>query len=190
MVSGLTTLTCDRLTAREWFKMRELLNGVIGTGVGLIIFFLLLPVSHPLIAVLISGAIGYGICFLLLDKRAIYINCQHCGKIIETNTPWICGSKGCRNENVDDFPLIYRCEHCGYYPKAYVCHHTGCSKPIYLSKDEQGSGFARCANAPPPEKPKPVKDPHEAEVAKEKNEIEIIRLKVDKAKLSVELKDQ
>jgi predicted RNA-binding Zn-ribbon protein involved in translation (DUF1610 family) len=150
-----------------------------------------MPILHPFLASVIAIATATCLLFIILHNRAIAIHCPHCGKYIETNTPWICGNKECgyQNNRVDVFPFIYRCERCSNYPKAYQCHHTGCGKLIFFTKDEQQSGYARGANVPAPEKPKPVKDTYETEVAKEKAEIEVIRLKVEKAKLSVELKD-
>ena len=66
--------------------------------------------------------------------------------IIETNTPWICGFKQCRNERVDDFPFIYRCQHCGAEPKAYQCHH--CGELIFFTTDQQKINYAKCVNIP------------------------------------------
>jgi len=189
MVSGLTTLTCTPLHARTWFKWREPLNWAVSIAVGLGAFFVLLPIVHPLVAVLVGGAAAFWLCFPVLEKRAIYIVCLSCGNTIETNTPWICGNKECGHQNnrVDDFPFIKKCERCDTYPKAYQCHH--CGKLIFFTKDEQKSGFARCANSPTPvETEKPPIDPHAVEVAKKVQDIQLKKLDVEEGKLDLELK--
>lgn len=80
--------------------------------------------------------------FHVWEKSPIWIRCGHCGKMIASNTPWICGFKQCRNEHVDAYPFVHRCEHCTAEPKAYQCHH--CGKLIFLSEDELAQNFARC----------------------------------------------
>ncbi len=128
--------------------------------------------------------------FYGLDKRAIGIKCPHCGQFIESNTPWICGNKDTphRNDQVDEFPFINHCQHCGFTPKAYQCHH--CFKLIFLSEDKQVTAYAKCADIPAKvPKPKPIKkDPHEDAVAKKKRDVELAELEVKKAKIDVELK--
>lgn len=197
MVSRLITQTCDPLHARQWFKLREPVNWAV-TAVLFAVCFIVLRVLFDTVLPfggLIAGFIcvlgAYCLFFYVLDKRAIRIKCPHCGKYIETNTPWICGSKGCRNDNVDDFPFIYRCENatCGYYPKAYKCHHSDCQKLIFFTEDRQETGYARCANTPAPEKPKPAKDEHEIQVEKKVQDIHLKELNVKEGELDLRLKD-
>jgi hypothetical protein len=116
--------------------------------------------------------------------------CPHCKGYIETNTPWICGYKGCRNENADDFPFISECEHCRAKPKAYKCHHRGCEKLIFFTKDNQTFNFAQCINMPTPKsEPKPVKrDEHVDALAERKKAIELKELEAKEADIDLNLK--
>jgi hypothetical protein len=111
---------------------------------------------------------------------------SECGKYVDTNTPWICGSKGCRNDNIDDFPFIYKCEHCGDYPKAYQCHH--CGKLIYFTKDEQKDGYAECANDAL--KPRRVKqrDGHQETIIDKREGLELKEFEIQDTKKEIELK--
>lgn len=179
--------TCDPLHARMRFKFREAVNWTI-TIVCMAIVFLLLMIFTPiLIAFGIALAVSFCLHFIFLDKRAIGIECPHCARYIETNTPWTCPNKGCRNDRVDDFPFIYRCEHCDYYPKGYECHH--CRKPIYFSSDRQIAGIAKCANAPAESKPQRVKkDEHEGKLAKKQKDLQLTELDVKQAEQQVKLK--
>jgi hypothetical protein len=58
----------------------------------------------------------------------------------------MCGACQAKNEHVDDFPLVHRCESCGIEPKAYRCHHDDCGKLIFLTKDELVRNYAYCIN--------------------------------------------
>ena len=146
---------------------------------------MLMQLCEAWLAFTIALAVAFCLYFFVLDKRAIGIECPHCGKYIETNTPWICGYKQCRNENVDDFPFIYRCEHCGAEPKAYKCHH--CDSLIFFTKDHLRVNYAQCVNLPV--KSEPVKKDETLEAVTDlKGGIQVTRLKVEKAKLDVELK--
>jgi hypothetical protein len=87
-------------------------------------------------------AICWYLVFHVWDKNPIWICCPHCDKLIASNTPWICGFKQCRNENVDEYPFVHTCEHCRAEPKAYECHH--CGKLIFLTSDELKQNYARC----------------------------------------------
>jgi hypothetical protein len=60
---------------------------------------------------------------------------------------------------------------------------------IYLSKDEQESGFARCANAPIVDKPEPVENLHESQIAEKKKGIQHKELDIQDAQLDVRLKE-
>ncbi len=153
------------------------------------LFFVLTQVFGGFFGFIIAGGAVFCLFFFYLDKRAFGIVCPHCQKYIETNTPWICGYKQCRNENVDDFPFIYRCQHCGAEPKAYQCHHLDCQKLIFFTKDEQKINFAKCVNVS--DRPKPVKiikDKDADEMAKLDKGIQLTERMVKKAKLDLELK--
>ena len=133
---------------------------------------------------------GRDIClhFFYLDHRAIRIKCPYgrCQEIIETNTPWICGNKGCKNENVDEFPFIYKCEHCGYYPKAYKCHH--CGELIYFTDDEQKTGYAECANYALRAAIVKKREGHQEMMINKREVVESKGLDVDIGKLDIRLK--
>jgi len=177
--------TCDPLTARQWFKLRTAANwAMVIVGFAWLVF-VLQSFIHPVIADLIAISIAFCVFFFVLHKRAIGIDCPHCRQYIETNTPWICGFKQCRNEQVDDFPFIYRCQHCGAEPKAYQCHH--CEKLIFFTKDQQTINYAKCVNLPDNSK-LVKKDRHAEDIVKEAKDLQLTDLKVKKAKLSVELK--
>jgi hypothetical protein len=98
----------------------------------------------------VADAVAIAVLFYLYrafwDKRAIWIRCPHCEKKIATNTPWMCGACSVKNEHVDDFPFVNRCESCGVEPKAYQCHHKECEKLIFLTKDELVKNYAYCIN--------------------------------------------
>lgn len=118
--------------------------------------FVLQEIFPYLTADVIAVAVTFSVFFFVLHKRAIGIECPYCFRHLATNTPWMCGYKFCRNENVDDYPFIYRCEHCGTEPKSYKCHH--CGELIFFTNDRQKSNYATfissSANLPPPV-PKP-----------------------------------
>ena len=123
--------------------------------------------------------------FLVLRYRSISFVCPHpdCGKFIDSNTIWICGNNGCKNDKPHIYPFIYQCEHCGYAPKAYLCHH--CREMIYFSKDEHSEYFARSATSIP-SKPEKAVGISPSEALKEN--IQLGKLRVEKAKIDVELK--
>jgi hypothetical protein len=183
--------TVDPLNARQWFTWRE----PIAWGISIVVFiglFLWLTIFFDgLSAFLIALIPTFLLFFFYLDKRAIGIECPHCQKYIETNTPWICGNKDTphRNDQVNRFPFIYQCQHCGFIPKAYQCHH--CFKLIFLSEDKQVTAYAKCADIPArPPKSKPVKkDEYADAMAKQHKEIQATELKVKKAELDVKLKN-
>lgn len=146
-----------------------------GISIGAFIFLFALLTTLPLdglLAFIIALAAVGCLFFFYLDRRAIGIQCPHCKKYVATNTPWICGNKDTphRNDQVDDFPFIHQCQHCGFTPKAYQCHH--CFKLIYLSEDRQETAYARCADIPvEAPKPKPVKrDPNAEKITKQTDE--------------------
>ncbi len=184
----MTTQTCNPLTARSWFQYREPVNWALTIIVFIPCYFILLQVVGGFLAAVISMALAFCLLFLLLSKRSIGIVCANhaCRKFIDTNTPWICGNKGCRNDHGDEFPFIYKCEHCGYFPKAYKCHH--CGELVYFTKDRQQSGYAECANDM--FRPQQVKKrgKHTEKVITKKEQIEIKELNVRKADQELELK--
>jgi len=132
----------EPLRARRVFELRPYIHFGAGGGVFLLLLIILIFFINPLIAVLIAGGLGYAVYFYL-ESRLLVIACPRCGKDINTNTPWECGFQGCKNLNVDEFPFVRECEHCHYIPKAYMCHHAGCNKPIFLTTDRQEMHAAR-----------------------------------------------
>jgi hypothetical protein len=161
---------CSPLKARHVFKLRPYKN----FGIGLVVFA---PICFPLL-LCVNVWVASGIAFLpalclycYLESRVIVIECPSCGKDIDTNTPWLCGYKQCRNENVDhEHPFINECEHCQYIPKAYECHH--CNRLIYLTTDRQQIHAAKCLVAPEPLKVRTVvKDVIGDKVATQKEEV-------------------
>jgi hypothetical protein len=115
--------------------------------------------------------------------------CNHCERKIATNTPWVCGFCQKKNERIDEFPFVHRCEHCGAEPKAYKCHHSDCRKLIFLSEDQQEINYAKCVNIPAASKPRRVeKDRHVEALAESRKAIERKALEAQEAKLDVELK--
>lgn len=185
MLSELTSQPCDLLKARAWFKMRGGVNWVVTVILFIPVYFVLMLLFGTIIAFIVSTTTAFALFFFVLDKRAIRIQCPSCQQIIDTNTPWICGNKGCRNDNVDEFPFIYRCQHCGYYPKAYECHH--CKSLLFFTDDQQRTGYATCAYQP--STPEPVENNERANEAVElEDEIKMKALKLKEAELDVQLK--
>ena len=150
MATQMNIQDCTALGARKAFTLRPYKHFACGGGVFLVVllsgvFF------YPLIAIIVAGIFAGGVYFYL-ESRLLVIECPSCGRDINTNTPWQCGFKGCRNENADEFPFIHECEHCHYPPKAYVCHHRECGQLIYLTSDRQQIHAAKCLTAPEPVK--------------------------------------
>lgn len=135
---------------------------------------------------IVAIVISYYVVFYILDTRAIKIQCPHCGKILKTNTPWVCGFCGVKNQNANEFPFVHRCEHCGAEQKAYKCHH-GCTEPILLTDDADGSMPAYCAVAPVVDKA-----PEEAarEAVKRQIEKNILADEIEITKLTAELNER
>src|ERR1044071_5454799 len=130
----MTTQSCNPLTARLWFRLREPVNWVIAILLFAVGYFLLMPLVGGFVAWIIC--VGAAFClFFGLQKRPIGIRCTNCRKFLKTNTPWVCGFKQCRNDQTDDFPFVNRCQHCEAEPKAYKCHH--CGELIYFTEDRQ-----------------------------------------------------
>ena len=164
------TTTCEPLNARRSFNSRTPVNWVIALVTFLILIYglqFLLPIEVPYLLIVVATiGINFVFFFYVLQKRAIGIVCPNpkCGKYIETNTPWKCGNPNCEkkiNEQVDDFPIVYRCQHCGVEPKAFECPH--CREPIYLGKDRLKTIYATFVNIQEPVRPKRVKKDKVAE---------------------------
>jgi len=139
----------------KWrFKIRPLANYVF-----CLIIFTAVAVLFSLVAsgfllwLADAGAIAvlFYLNFYVLEKRGIRIRCPHCTKYIATNVPWICGFCEKRNDNIDAFPFIHRCEHCSAEPRSYKCHHRNCGKLIFLTDDHLEENFARCVSTPIPD---------------------------------------
>lgn len=179
--------TCDPLKARLWFKLREPVNWAVSIIVFAVLFFLLQFLSLWL-AFAVALIAAFCLHFFYLDNRVVRIKCPYgrCGEIIETNTPWICGHKGCKNENVDEFPFIYKCEHCGYYPKAYKCHH--CGELIFFTEDEQKTGYAECANYALRTAIVKKREGHQEMMTNKREEVESKGLDIDIGKHDIRLK--
>lgn len=163
--------------------LRGAVNWVAGIGILIFLVFTLQRFVDPLIADLIGITIAFSVFFFLLHNRTIWILCPRCGYYIDSNTPWECGFNGCRNEQVDDFPFIYECQHCHLKPKAYQCHH--CWELIFLTRDCLTVQYAKRLNTParPPMLPSVVKP-----IAKEDTTAEkIARQQEEKRDLQHEL---
>jgi len=179
--------TCDPLQARQWFKLREAVNFAVVIVGFIVLDAILWPAAGGFIAGTVSIVVMFCVFFFILHKRTIGIECPHCRNFIETNTPWVCGFCGAKNQRIDDFPFVYRCEHCGAEPKAYKCHYSDCEELIFFTNDQLRINYAQCVNLPV--KSKPVKRDKKMEVVAELNEgIQVAKLKVEKAKYDVELK--
>jgi DNA-directed RNA polymerase subunit RPC12/RpoP len=180
--------TCNPLTARQWFKLREPINWAISIVVFIPLFFVLAQFFDGLLAFIIAFVAAFCLFFFYLDHRAIRIKCPYgrCREIIETNTPWICGHKGCKNDNPDEFPFIYKCEHCGYQPKAYKCHH--CGELIFFTEDEQKTGYAECANYALRAAIVKNREGHQEMMTNKREVVESKGLDVDIGKLDIRLK--
>jgi hypothetical protein len=158
---------CQAIDARKVFKLRPYKHFGAGGGLFAAVFAGLIFYNvNLLVAGLIAGILGFGL-YYYLESRLLVINCPHCKKDINTNTPWECGFQGCENLNVDDFPFVRECEKCHYIPKAYVCHH--CGKPLYLTTDQQQAHAARRLNEVKP--PVKIKDEIGEKIATQKEEV-------------------
>ncbi|HEX5399059.1 MAG TPA: hypothetical protein VFY06_08430 [Verrucomicrobiae bacterium] len=179
--------TCNPLTARQWFKLREPVNWAISIVVFAALFFILQFFSLWM-AFGVAFVAAFCLHFFYLDHRAIRIKCPYgrCREIIETNTPWICGHNGCKNDHPDEFPFIHRCEHCGYQPKAYKCHH--CGELIFFTEDEQKTGYAECANYVLKAAVVKKRDGHQEMMTNKREVIESKGLDLEIGKLDIRLK--
>ena len=187
--------TCENpLWARFWFKLRGVINWAT-VIIGLILIVFILQEFMPYwVADVIAITLMFCLYFFVLNKWAIDIRCPSCFRILKSNTPWICGYKFCRNENVDNFPFISRCQHCGTEPKSYKCHHSECGQLIFFTNDRQKTNYATFISSssnlpPPPSKPKePGK--WEKKVAQESEELHNLQHELKKTQLQGDIHDE
>lgn len=80
--------------------------------------------------------------YIIEEKEPIRLRCDKCGKILLSNTPWVCSACKQPNMNATEFPFVHKCGHgnCGAEPKAYRCHH--CNQVVFLSKDCDATNYA------------------------------------------------
>lgn len=159
------------LTGRLRFKLRPLNNWLICCGVfAVVAYAFALLVSTPLVWLADLGAIVilFYVNFFILDKRGIKIRCPHCRKYLRTGTPWICGECQAKNQQIDEFPFVHRCEHCSAEPKAYRCHH--CDEPIFLTEDTRKQNCATSLGRGGDLSEKP--EPESARYEREKQDLE------------------
>jgi hypothetical protein len=116
---------------------------------------ILFPGTLAMVFVDVVGLAGAYWLFNFLGSRLIGFDCNHCGKYIASNTPWVCGFCKKSNLNANDYPFVHKCEHCGNEPKAYKCHHAGCGQLVFLTRDMLKINFAYCLNSQTAELPKP-----------------------------------
>ena len=193
----MTTKICNPLDARWRFKHATHLNFVCVLVCFILFVFALQNFIFPLGVDVIAVGLAYVVFFHALGKPAIAIECPHCNGYIETNTPWKCGNPKCQkdNERVDEFPFIYRCQHCGVEQKSFECPHANCGKTIYLTEEKLNT--IRATHIKPAEnkpaekmKPQPVqKDLKAEEIAQENEAIRKTEFELRKAKLDLQLKD-
>jgi hypothetical protein len=188
------TTKCNQYTARWWFKLREPVNWAISIGVFVLLIYarqFIFPFISFFTIAVIGIVVSVFLCFFILHKRAIGIVCPNlrCGKYIETNTPWKCGNPKCQKENeqVEDFPIVYHCQHCKVEQKAFECPH--CQQSVFLSKAKLKTIYATFLKMPEESKPRPVKKDKDVEEMTQLDKgIQLTARKVAKAKLDLELK--
>jgi hypothetical protein len=120
---------------------------VLGALFVALVFSWLFPGTFLL--VLLIDAIGLGVAYYfytLSENEPIRFCCPKCTKIVLSNSPWFCAECEKPNRNANDFPFVFKCEHCGAEPKAYKCHHrengVDCGEMIFLSDDEDATNYA------------------------------------------------
>jgi hypothetical protein len=181
--------TCNPLEARKWFRLREPMNRFVAI-IGFIFISAALWVPFKgFFAMCVAAILMYFFYKLVLRNRQFAIQCPNCKKIVQTNTPWVCGSCYWKNLHANEYPFIHRCEHydCGAEPKAYLCHH--CNEPIFLTEDRQIAGCAiSVGSLNDVSHEMPDADEHELAILKKKWEIELKELAIKEASLDVQLK--
>jgi hypothetical protein len=143
------------LTGKLRFQLRTLTNCLLVLVIFLPLAFIAAFLPFVLLADAVIIALLFYLYFFILNKRAIWVRCSHCRKRVATNTPWICGFCKERNQQVDEYPFVYRCEHCSAEPKAYKCHHWGCGELIFFTEDQLEKNYAMCVNSPVEKVPVP-----------------------------------
>lgn len=136
----------DPLNCRFWFQLRTPVNIALSLVICAVLVVTLSFYTSAWLADVIAIGLTTYFFVVFLNKRSIRIRCEHCGKIILSNTPWICGFCHEENRNTDDFPFVHHCAHCLAAPKAYRCHHKDCGQLIYLTVDRLEENYAHCAN--------------------------------------------
>ena len=175
-------------TGRLRFKLRTLSNwtGCIGVFITLVVIYAwLLPEAAAWIADFVTGVILYFTLFSVLQKRTIWILCNHCKGRIATNRPWVCGDCNWENRDVDDFPFINRCGNCRAIPRAYECHH--CLGIVFLSDDPDERNYACALGSPSRKKPAKTGERPEDEETTRKRKIRDYEDLILKAKLETDL---
>ena len=186
MASEMNIQDSSALGARKAFLLRPYKHIGWGAAVFAVVCFVLMLFLNPIVAAALAFLPAFGL-YYYLESRLIVIECLNCEGDINTNTPWECGFKGCRNENVVNFPFVHECEHCHYPPKAYVCHH--CGALIYLTSDRQTAHAAKRLNpAPPPVKTVTIiKDVVGDKIATQKQELRELEHLRDKTRIVKEI---
>ncbi len=175
---------CSPLGARKAFRLRRYLHPACGLVVFTPVCFLLMLFLSPWISVGLAALPAFAV-YLYLESRLIVIECPSCEQDINTNTPWLCGYKGCRNEDGVGFPFIDECKHCHYPPKAYVCHH--CNSVIYLTSDRQKEHAARRLDSPKPERVAEIRDPAKDMTARHAEELRVAQHELAMAKVKKDI---
>jgi hypothetical protein len=180
------------LTSRLRYKSRGFWNTVCVALLFLaflIVFSWLASILFPgSLAMVFVDVIGLACAYWLfnfLGSRPIGFDCNHCGKYVTSNTPWVCGFCKQTNQNANEFPFVHKCEHCGNEPKAYKCHHADCGGLIFLTRDMLKINYAYCLNSPT-EIPKP--DERAEKLKTDQERLQDKQNERDMAKLDEELK--
>jgi len=82
-------------------------------------------------ALLALAILGLGVRRLAIYTPLIRIFCDHCGKYVPSNQPWVCSRCDYQN-HLKSF--LDCCEECKQAPKAYRCPH--CGGLIFLDADQ------------------------------------------------------
>jgi len=176
------------LSSRTRFRCRGLSNWLFAFLLFAAWVCIVMPFWFRWLADIAGIALLSYMLFFVWEKRPIKMRCPHCRKLLLSNTPWICGFCGKKNEHVDKFPFVHKCEHCHAEPKAYRCHHRDCSGIMFLTEERVEDNCAIFANLPPAP---PVEDDiilHYKEKEKLMHELEITELaiKIDASKQRLE----
>jgi hypothetical protein len=163
--------TTNVLRAREEFRAGRPLKQ-LALVVSLFVVWVLLVAPFPFRWLFDCFGIAAAafVYFVVLRKQPLLLECPNCGKVVSSNTPWVCGFCGAKNSDTLKFPFINQCASCGIEPKAYRCHHRDCGRLIFLGPDRQAENYACCAStAPTPTIDKAVSQTRE--IQEKKNEI-------------------